>query len=193
MRPRHTVIALVAAALLNGCSAPVMFGGAVAGGAAVATDPRTTGTLIDDQGIEVKIASEIGENEPVINERAHIAPTSYNGIVLLTGEAPEKWMIERVSKIARSVPKVRHVYNEVIVAEPSSLGQRSRDTWLTTKVKSKLLADEQVDSSRLKVVTERDVVYLMGLTSRAQAERAATIARNTDGVKVVVKVIEYTD
>lgn len=183
--------AVTAAGTLAGCATPVVVGGAAASGAAVAHDRRTAGTVIDDQGIEFKAGSRLGEDAELAE--AHINVTSYNGIVLLSGEAPNPAARARAVSIVEQIPKVRRVHNELVVAEPAPAGDRSHDTWITTKVKSKFVANERLDPTRVKVVTERDVVYLMGLVTRGEAEVAVMEARTTNGVKKVVKLFEYID
>jgi len=177
--------------LLQGC-APVIVGGAAVGAVAVADDQRTTGTIIDDQGIELKIGKAI--NDVVeLREQAHVNITSFNGVVLLSGEAPSAAQRERIEKLARDTVKVRHVANEIVVGPVTSFASRSRDSWITTKVKSQLFGADDVAGNQIKVVTEAQTVYLMGLVSRREGERAAGIARHTASVKRVVKLFEYTD
>lgn len=184
--------ALLLAALLQGCAAPLVVGGAAVGGAAVAHDRRTAGTLVDDQGIELKVADAISKDK-ALNDQAHINATSFNGIVLLTGEAPNQTLRARATSLASKVEKVRRVQNEIAIGKPSSLSSRSNDAWITTKVKTKLLTSDKVDGTRVKVVTEAGTVYLMGLVKRKEANEAVAVVRNTSGVKRVVKVFEYLD
>lgn len=183
------VTALVA--LLQGC-APVIVGGAAVGAVAVADDQRTTGTIIDDQGIELKIGKAIG-NVAELREQTHVNVTSFNGVVLLSGEATTAAQREHIEKLTRDTVKVRHVANEIIVGPVTSFASRSRDSWITTKVKSQLFGAGDVSGNQIKVVTEAQTVYLMGLVSRREGERAGDIARHTASVKRVVKLFEYTD
>lgn len=177
-------------ALLQGCVA-VAAGGAAAG-ASAAVDRRTTGTLVEDQSIELKAVQALNADKE-INAQAHLNVTSYNMIVLLTGEAPSAELRERAGKIVGGVEKVNTVHNEVTVAAPSSMMTRSSDTVITSKVKTKLLAATDIEGVNVKVVTENGVVYLMGLARRAEADRATEVARQTGGVQKVVKVFQYTD
>lgn len=181
---------LLAGVVLQGCVA-VAAGGAAAG-ASAAVDRRTTGTLVEDQSIELKAVKALNADKE-IKEQAHLNVTSYNLIVLLTGEAPTDELRQRAEKIVRGVEKVNTVHNEVTVAAPSSMMTRSSDTVITSKVKTKLLAAEDIEGVNVKVVTENGVVYLMGLAKRAEADRATEIARQTGGVQKVVKVFQYTD
>lgn len=175
---------------LVGCATPVVLGAAAASSAAVANDERTTGTIIDDQGIEFKVAGRLNDDVG-LKENGSISVTSYNGVVLLTGEVISPGLKQRASAIAHDTPQVRMVVNELELAEPDSVGDYAKDSWITTKVKSKLLGDDIVPGNKVKVVTDKRVVYLMGLISREQGRVAAELARQTDGVRKVVKLFEY--
>ncbi|HXX84303.1 MAG TPA: BON domain-containing protein [Casimicrobiaceae bacterium] len=185
----------VAVVVLVGClssaqtaCAPVLATTAVVGTAAVATDRRTTGAQLDDEVIEDK-------NVLALNERfkggSHINVTSYNGIVLLTGEVPTESAKGEVEQVVRSTPKVRAVQNELVVAPASSLDARSNDTFITSKVKARFVEENRFQINVVKVVTEHSVVYLMGVVRHDEADSAAEIARTTGGVQRVVKVFEY--
>lgn len=176
--------------ILQGCVAAAATG-AVAGTAAV-VDPRTTGTIIEDEAIELKARKALINNDAV-NDQVHINFTSYNMYVLVTGEAPSEELRQEIIEMVRTTDKVKHVYNEITVAAPSSMVSRSSDTVLTSKVKTKLLASNDVRGNNVKVVTEKGIVYLMGLTTRKEADAAANIASQTGGVQKVVKLFEYSD
>lgn len=184
------LLALIFPAILGGCVAAAVT--ATGTGAAVAVDKRTTGTMIEDQSIELKAKTALA-NDDEIDDNTHLNITSYNTRVLVTGEAPTDSMRERAIEIVRNVPKVSHVYNEVSVAAPSSLMSRSSDSLITSKVKTRLLGAEDVPGLNIKVVTDKGAVYLMGLITRAEAERATDVARRTGGVQKVVKLFQYTD
>lgn len=176
--------------LLQGCVA-VAAGGAAAG-AATAVDRRTAGTMVEDETIELKARKAIvGDKE--LNEQSHLNVTSYNTYLLLTGETPTEELRARAAALVANIPKVTQVYNEIAVAAPSSFMTRSSDTVITSKVKTRLVADERIDGLAVKVVTENGVVYLMGLVSRAEADLATEIARKTGGVQKVVRLFQYTD
>lgn len=175
--------------MLGGCVAAV--GAGAATGAAVAYDRRTPGTFIDDGLIEMKARGKIQEDEELW-KYAHINVTSYNNIVLLTGEAPSEALRQRAAESVRQIQKVRKVHNEIVVAAPSSMLSRSGDTWITGKVKTSLLNAEGVDAARIKVVTENGVVYLMGLVTPQEAEAATEVTRKVNGVQKVVKIFEYS-
>jgi osmotically-inducible protein OsmY len=178
--------------LLNAC-APLVVGGA-ATTASVAHDRRTAGTVIEDQSIELRIRSALNK-DPELSKQAHINITSYNGIVLLSGEAPTSAMRERAGEIARRDKKVRRVHNELQVAAPSALMTRTGDSWITTKVKSSLFSVKLkgFDPTRIKVVTENGTVFLLGLVTRAEADAATEQARKNKGVQRIVKLFEYLD
>lgn len=177
--------------VLQGCAGGIVVAGGAAG-VAVAHDQRTTGSVIEDQAIELKIANAIrGDQE--LNEQSHINVTSYNGLVLLSGEALTEALRKRAEEYARDTQKVRKVYNELVLAAPSSLVSRSGDAVLTTKVKTRMVAEKDFDATRIKVVTENGVVYLMGLVQRARAAVATQIASETGGVQRVVTLYEYVD
>jgi len=176
--------------ILEGCAPAVVAGGAT--GAAVAHDSRTTGTVIEDQAIESK-AWKTFLSDKEINDNAHINVTSYNTIVLVTGEAPNAELKERIINIVRNIQKVSHVYDEITIAAPSSYVSRSSDSVITSKVKTKLLAMENFDGTRVKVVTEKGFVYLMGLLSHEESDRVTDVARKVGGVQKVVKLFQYPD
>ena len=179
---------------LTGC-APLVVGGAAATTATVVHDRRTAGTIIEDQAIELKAARAIRRDKELASQ-SHINVTSYNMVVLLSGETPTEALRQRAVEIVRRIPKVRRVYNELAVAGPSSLTSRSNDALITAKVKLALFhikGLEGFDPTRVKVVTERGNVYLMGLLTHREAESVAEAARRVSGVQRVIKLFEYID
>ncbi len=178
--------ALAASLLLSGC-APLVLGGAAAGAVMVASDRRTVGIQLEDQSIELRAANRVRELLP---ERANVSVTSYNRIVLLTGEVPAEADRERVEETVRGVDNVRAVVNELAVMAPTSLTERARDGMLATRVRAALIDARDVDSMAFKIVTERSVVHLMGRVTEAEAQRATEIARTIPGVQRVVRVFE---
>ena len=172
---------------LQGCI-PLIAGGAVAG-ALVATDRRTSGTILEDESIEVKVTRAINLK---YLDNSHVNVTSFDRTVLLTGEVQNEAIKSDVEKLAR-VENVRNVMNEVVVAGNSSLTSRSSDTLITSKVKGRFMAENQFKANHVKVVTESGIVYLMGLVTPAEGAVAAEIASNTAGVLKVVKAFEYFD
>ncbi|MGH8542483.1 MAG: BON domain-containing protein [Gammaproteobacteria bacterium] len=176
--------------MLSGCG-PVIVGG-VAGGAVVAHDTRTTGTFVEDEAIELKISNSVYRN-PDLNSKSHINATSYNNIVLLTGEAATEDLRQRIHDLAADTEKVRQVHDYIRVGRISSLAARSNDTWITTQVKTQHLRIKGFDPTRVKVVTESAVVYLMGLLNRKEGAAVAELTRRIGGVRKVVKLFEYSD
>jgi osmotically-inducible protein OsmY len=168
---------------------PVVVGGAAAGGA-MAADRRTSGTYIEDQGIELKAEKAIVEQ---IGESIHANVTSFNRNVLITGEAIDEAAKTKAEAIVKNIDNVRSITNELAIGGNSSLGSRSNDTYITTKVKTKMVTEDRFQANYVKVVTENSVVYLMGLVTHKEADDAVDIARGVDGVEKVVKVFEYTD
>jgi osmotically-inducible protein OsmY len=181
------IAALVAASLLAGC-VPLLVAGAVGGTALVATDRRSVGAQADDEAIELKMANNIGTG---YGDRVHVSVTSYNGIVLLTGEVPTPDLVTTFGELARTTAKVRRVHNELTVGPVSSVGSRTNDSYITSKVKARLVESNKVPATQVKVVTERQVVYLMGIVDRDEADAAGQIASTTSGVVRVVKLFEF--
>ena len=188
-RTRLIILLLAGLAVtLEGCAGIAVAGGATAG--AMANDRRTSGAFLDDEVIEWKIFDVLDADEQ-IREQAHINTTSFNGIVLLTGEVPNEAMQVKVRQLILGVDGVRQLHDESRISAPSSFVSRTGDTWITSKVKSALLSDDARMGARTKVVTERGVVYLMGIVSPTEAGKLTDIARRVGGVQKVVKVFEY--
>lgn len=174
---------------LQGCAAVAV--GGVATGASVAMDRRTTGAYVGDQEIEMRGMSRMSETFK--DKAVNISVTSYNRQVLLTGQVPDEATRARAAEVARAVPEVRTVFNELAIAGISSLTTRTNDTGTTANVKTRLLADKRVSANNIKVVTEAGVTYLMGLVTPGEASTATEIARNTGGVSKVVTLFEITN
>ncbi len=151
---------------------------------------RSLGSYIDDEIIETKATVNIRKTRPEF-ESAHFTVTSHNGILLLTGQVANPALKEEAAQVANKLKKVRKVHNELSIGDTISMLARSNDSWLSTKVKSRLSLHEQLDASRIKVVTENGVVYLMGLVSKSESDIAAGVASETRGVQKVVRVFEY--
>ena len=183
---RSLLLALVAATTLSAC-APLLIGGAILGGSLVVTDRRTSGTQIDDQAVELKSIRRITD---VIGDRGHVNVTSYNRLVLITGEVPTEADKAAVEQAVARIDNVRSIVNELTLAAPSSLSARSNDTLLTSKVKASMVDAKDIQANAFKVVTERSVVYLMGRVTEREAGRAADVSRGVSGVQKVVKVFE---
>ena len=181
------IIAIPLFTQLIGCAAVVV--GAGVGAGTAANDKRTTGTFIDDELIELKVTNRLSQ-QGALWEQSHVNATSFNNIVLLTGETPSQDYKERIAQITANIQKVRSVHNEIAIAAPSSFVARSSDTWITSKVKTTLLSEMKFDATRVKVVTEKGVVYLMGLASNEEANKATDLARRIGGVERVVRLFE---
>ena len=178
-------VALIGATVLNGCA--VLVGGAMVGGALSYNDRRTSGTQLEDEAIELKAVSRVNA---ALGERGHVNITSYNRSVLITGEVPAETDRQLVEQTITRVDNVRATTNELTVGFSSSISNRSNDTVLTSKVKAAFIDTKDLQSNAVKVVTERSVVYLMGLVTEREASRAAEVARSVGGVAKVVRVFE---
>jgi osmotically-inducible protein OsmY len=183
------LLSLVAAGslALSGC-APMIVAG-MGSAVLMAADRRSSGAQLDDQTIELKVSAAATEKFP----DAHLNVNSYNGIVLLTGEAPTAEVRGGITQIAEKTDRVRSVENEMVVGPNSDFGDRSNDTFITSKVKARLVEADKVPANLIKVVTERGVVYLRGLVTPQEGDAAASVAATTEGVLRVVKVFEYTN
>jgi osmotically-inducible protein OsmY len=172
---------------LGGCAA-VVVGGVIAGTAMVATDRRTSGSQLNDEGIEIRASNRLKEK---FGERGNFSVTSYNGRVLLTGEVGGNSDKLAAEQLVFQIENVKLVVNELAIAgSTSTLKERSNDTFITSKVKSGLIEAKDVSSTAFKVVTERGVVYLMGRVSQREADRGTDIARSVTGVVKVVRSFE---
>lgn len=186
LRPTLLVGVLLASMALSAC-APLLLGGAVVGTSLMVTDRRSSGAQVEDQGIELKALTRVRE---AIGERGHVNVTSYNRMVLLTGEVQSEDDKAAVERAITRIENVRSTVNELIVGGSSSLTSRSNDTLITSKVKASFLDAGDMPGTVVKVVTERGIVYLMGRVTEREANRAAEVARGVGGVTKVVKVFE---
>lgn len=186
---RKLLFLVLSSLLLTQLSAcfPLVAGAALVGGVVVASDRRSVGAQAEDQALEMKVSQSIGSK---ISKAAHINVTSYNRIVLLTGEVPSTAEQSQLVALANLVPNIREVHNEVIVGPASSLGQRSQDTVLTTKVKSGLIDQRGIKADTIKVVSEQGIVYLMGLVTTEEANIAQQRTATVPGVIRVVSLLE---
>ena len=178
--------ALAASSLFSAC-APLLVGGAMVGTTLMVADRRTSGTQVEDQGIELKTLTRVRE---AIGDRGHVNATSYNRMVLLTGEVPSEADKAAVEQNVARIENVRSIVNELGVMGNASLTSRSNDTILTSKVKASYLDAKDLQAHAVKVTTERGVVYLMGRVTEREATRASEIARGVGGVQKVVRVLE---
>jgi osmotically-inducible protein OsmY len=178
---------LAASFLLQGC-APLLVTGA-ASAALMATDRRSSGMYLEDENIEWRVFARLRGDFT----GAHVNATSYNRRVLLTGEAPTEDMKAQIEKAVRGVLNVRDVVNELQVAGASSLASRGNDSLITSNVKARMVNNGKFSPTHVKVLTEANTVYMMGLVTPAEADAAVEVARNAQGVSRVVKVFEYTN
>ena len=181
----YGAVLLASLASLSAC-APLIVGGAVMTGV-MATDRRTTGTQVEDESIEFKVANAVRQD---LGDRVHLNVTSFNRQVLLSGEVRTAADKERAEKLAQSQENVNSVVNDLAVMPVSTLTQRSKDTVTTGRVKAAFVDAKDLQVNAVKVVTERGIVYLMGRVTSREAKRATDIARSIGGVTKVVRVFE---
>ncbi len=185
-QPARNLIAItLAVPVLAGCFGAAAVG--VGAGALALTDRRNLETNATDQGIELRAGNRIDEK---YRDKVHVNVTSYNRMLLLTGEAPSAEIKADIEKLASGVPNVKSISNELAIAGPSSLGGRSNDTYLTSKVKARFVDANKFSANHVKVVTEAGVVFLLGIVTQTEANDAVEIARTTGGVQKVVRVLE---
>jgi osmotically-inducible protein OsmY len=187
MRTLAALAALLPALWLAGC-APVLVGAGAAAGLSMSEDRRSSGAQLDDQSIEWRASSRVGDR---FGSKVHVNITSYNRAALLTGEVPDERTRGEVESLVRGVPSVQGITNEMVVAEPTSLGSRTTDSFITSKIKTRFLDAGKFNALHVKVVTEAGVVYLLGVVTEKEADDAVEIARTTGGVRKVVKMFEY--
>jgi osmotically-inducible protein OsmY len=181
------LLALLAALSLPGC-APILVGAGAASALSMSEDRRSSGAQLDDQSIEWRAASRTGER---FGSKVHVNITSYNRAVLLSGEVPDERARADVETLVRGVPSVQTITNELVISEPTSLGSRTSDSYITSKIKTFFLDANKFNALHVKVVTEAGVVYLLGVVTQKEADDAVEIARTTGGVRKVVKMFEY--
>jgi osmotically-inducible protein OsmY len=190
IRPALPALLLCSLLTLTGCGSFL----ATMQADTIEDDPgeRTVGQLIEDDNIETKAVVNIHAADDGFDD-AHIVVVSFNGYVLLAGQVTDERLKAMASDVLRKIHGVRRIYNELEIASPSSGMTRTSDTWITTKVKSWLLGSTRIEGTRVKVVTENGVVYLMGLATREEADRIAAKAASIGGVQRVVRLFELTE
>jgi osmotically-inducible protein OsmY len=186
---RLVVVLVALVPILQSCI-PLLVGAGVGAGIMMAEDRRTSGTVLEDQTIEIKARNRITEKH---GEQVKISVTSFNRFVLLTGQAPTDEIKQDVSVLVLEVPSVRNIQNEIVVVGISSMTSRASDALLTSRVKGRLAQNKDVGAAHVKVLSESGTVFLMGLVTRAEAESASQTAATTGGAQRVVKVFEYLD
>lgn len=186
---RALAIVLALTATLTGCAKIISV--TTSEPIQISTNKRTLGTKINDQQLETIARVNLNNTSKQL-EDAHINIDSFNGLVLLTGQVPNEQLRNLAGDTVGKINSVRQVHNELTSGTPTDFQARSKDSWITTKIKTKLVASS-IQSRRILIVTEAQTVFLMGLVSRYEADRITNVAKNTDGVKQVVKVFEYID
>ena len=174
---------ILSSILISGC-APVLVGGAAITSATVMTDRRSTGSIVDDEVLEKRVRYEIGE--VIGHDKHHIAVTSYEGKILLTGEVLTSQDKNRAQEIATQSVGVNAVINELAVMDPSSVTTLLSDSMLATKVRSAIISTEHISLNQMKVTVQRGIVYLMGIVTPEEAKLASTVAAKVNGVQQVV-------
>ena len=174
--------------LLQGCVG-VLFAGAGTGIASV-TDRRAVSTQVSDQAIDVRATHRLSTTNPLWKDSRVVVITT-NGKSLLLGQTPTPEFSQKAEQIVKDVPGVTEVFNELRITAPLDITARSQDSWLTSKVKSTLLAEKNIDGTKVKVVTENGEVFLIGLVTQKEADISVQLARNISGVKRVITVFEF--
>jgi osmotically-inducible protein OsmY len=189
MKKSLFVLAIAGIVGLSACvPLPLLLGGgAIAGGVMVASDRRTSGTVIEDNAIQLKSSNRIEDN---LGDRVHVNVTSYNRQILLTGEVPSEQDKQLVAKVVSEVENVRSVVNELAVLGNSTLTQRSNDALVTSRVKANLIDAKDLYATAFKVTTERGTAYLMGRVTQREANRATEVVTATSGVQRLVRILE---
>ncbi|MGR5236086.1 BON domain-containing protein [Vibrio alfacsensis] len=183
----RSFVILCALLSMSGCAGLFIAGAATT--ANIVTDTRSTKQIWQDNNIEFEVAA-IGNKNP-FQAKVRVVASSYNGTVVLMGQAPTQELINEFERRAREVNGVKNIHNQIKQKEPLSVTQISNDSWITTKVKSALLTDSELNGVKVKVITEDSDVFLFGYVTPAQSERATDIARNISGVKQVIKGFQY--
>jgi len=185
-------IMLVASTLATQSCTPVIIAGTLAGtGTSIAMDRRKMTKMIEDQAIEMQATDAIYSDQGLA-KRVRVAVTSYNGVVLLTGETPTDAMKNAVQSIVEPMRNVRKIFNEIKIAAPISLANRSNDAWITTKIKARLASNDAFNT-HAKVVTSNGIVYLMGLVSPEESAKIIDISASTKGINSVITLFEPID
>lgn len=187
IRPTAILAVVLGSSTLLSACVPLLVGGAATTTAVVVSDRRTSGMQLTDKNIGIRTESRISEE---LKDAVRINAMAYNQRVLLTGEASTLAAKERATAIARGVPDVKTVLNEVVVAPPAAFSTRANDSWITSKVRTELLTTKNVPSSTIDITTSRGVVYLMGQVTPIEGDRAASAAAGVSGVNRVVKVFD---
>ncbi len=188
MRKLLSLVAMLL--MLQGCAGAVMVG--AVGGAMMVNDERSFKTQLDDTNADFNISSALSSHDDLKNQ-ANVTGVVMNSNVLMIGQAPNSMLRDKAVRTVQELKIGGKIHNQIRIGNPTSFTTRSNDTWITTKVKSRMLNEDGLDVTNIKVVTENGEVFLIGLVARQQADLAVDVARNTAGVRKVIKVFEYTD
>lgn len=175
---------------LSGCMTTALVATGATAGGSVIYDKRSITTQVNDQKMRFA-AQEAIHRLPAIHKNSHIGVSVFDGVLLLVGQTPYDEYRQQALNAATRSSHFKRSYNRITIAQPASIKQMSKDTWITTKVKAAMLSEEGLQSSQIKVVTEDNTVYLMGLVSQQQANMATAVSRQVPGVNKVVKLFEY--
>jgi osmotically-inducible protein OsmY len=186
---KRSIALLLVLPLLVGCIPAAFVVGAAAGGAVIYNN-RSPETLLQDDTLAYQAQGKIN-SDPTLYKQTHIVITAFNHILLLVGQAPTADLRQQAYDSVSNLRNVKRIYNQITIEAPTSLSRRSEDTWITTKVKTKLLTEKGLHSSQIKVLTENGTVYLMGLVTRSQGSLAALATSKVSGVQKVVTLFEY--
>ena len=189
LKHKFAVLLSMTIIVLQGCTSAIVTGGVIS--ASIIHDRRSIGAIIDDQSIEFKACYKLF-NDKEIHLKSHINITSFNGIMLITGETLTKKLKNKISDKVKYIPKVRQIHNELIIGAPSALTSRSSDAWITSKVKAKITAADNINSMYVKVITEQGIVYLMGILTNNEANQVLKVVTKSAGVQRVIKIFEYS-
>lgn len=185
------VLFLISTLLLPACLPAAFVAGATAGGVVI-SDRRSLKTIVQDRKISCQALIQLN-SEPALKAQSHIAVATFNGVVLLVGETNSPEHKQRAYELVKAVPHIRRINNEIVIGEALSTKESSADVWMTTKVKAAMMAEKGLNSTQIKVLTEDNTVYLMGLVTHHQAELAVEVARTVTGVRKVVTLFEYVN
>lgn len=188
MKPMKLVALVTLVAVLQGCAAAAVV--AITTGASMATDRRSIGNQIDDQSIELEAYNEITKNKS-LNDNTNLHIVSLNGSVLVIGQAPNTYLKDQAISIINDIDGVAKIHNQIRIGNITSITTQTNDVWLTSKVKTALFSNDEINGNDIKVVTENAEVFLMGLVSKKEADAAIEITRNISGVNRVFKAFEY--
>ncbi|WP_133405554.1 division/outer membrane stress-associated lipid-binding lipoprotein [Parashewanella tropica] len=186
---KKLIALLLTCFMLQGCAGLIIAG--AAGGAVALNDKRSLGTQLDDTDADFKIMAELAKQQDIKNQ-THIRAITVNRKVLVIGQAPNTMLRDKAINTIKGMNIADKVYDQIRISSPTGFTTRTSDTWITTKVKGRMLNQKGLDITRIKVITENGEVFLMGVINSKQADLAVNVARHTTGVRKVIKVFDYT-